>query len=84
MSRTQRPVTTSKRRRLTAKELEAMNCERNTWTPRMAAEWAGIPLRTLYRLLGHVPSRVSRWAIVKPNDGPMRAMASVDVRASST
>jgi excisionase family DNA binding protein len=43
--------------------------ERNTWTPRMAAEWAGVPLRTLYRLLreGVLPcirvgdSQVQRW-----------------------
>lgn len=32
--------------------------QRNTWTVVMAAEWAGIPTRTLYRLLrdGVVPS----------------------------
>jgi hypothetical protein len=36
----------------------APNYERlNTWTPAIAAEWAGIPLRALYRLLreGAVP-----------------------------
>jgi hypothetical protein len=32
--------------------------EKNSWSPAEAAEWANIPLRTLYRLLaeGKVPS----------------------------
>jgi len=45
-------------RRPAAKKAIAIDHSRNTWTPAMAAAWAGIPTRTLYRLLraGNVPS----------------------------
>jgi len=47
----------TKRRRL-SKTAIAIDHSRNTWTPQMAAAWAGMPLRTLYRLLraGTVPA----------------------------
>lgn len=47
----------------------ALDFERNSWTPKIAAAWAGMPERTLYRLLrdGAVPclpmgeSQIQNW-----------------------
>src|SRR5215472_3930739 len=44
-------------KRLTVKPPAALDFEKNSWTPKIAAAWAGMPERTLYRLLraGAVP-----------------------------
>jgi hypothetical protein len=56
----------------------ALDFERNSWTPKIAAAWAGVPERTLYRLLrdGAVPclpmgeSQDQKWP--KAHDGKRR------------
>ena len=62
--------TTAQRRNSRGKKPpSALDFERNSWTPKIAAAWAGMPERTLYRLLreGVVPclpmgeSQVQKW-----------------------
>jgi hypothetical protein len=59
-------------------EVVAVDHNRNTWSPAMAAAWSGIPTRTLYRMLrdGNVPcipigdSQTQKWPFA--HDGKRR------------
>jgi hypothetical protein len=71
--KTKRPQSTASKPRLTPEQQKALDFERQTWTPAMAAEWSGIPYRTLYRLLreGLIPcipvgeSQTQKWPNAK-------------------